>query len=123
MAAKKDKLLESAQKYLAKGQLDRAIGEYRQITELDPADTRNRQKLAELLVRANRKEEAIAEYEAISRQYSGSHFYMKAIAPPGITMTDIYESIVPFVFLQGVGLIIVIIFPEIALWLPHKMAR
>ena len=50
-------------------------------------------------------------------------FYMKAIAPPGITMTDIYESIVPFVFLQGVGLIIVIIFPEIALWLPQQMAR
>ncbi len=50
-------------------------------------------------------------------------FYMKAIAPPGITMTDIYESIVPFVILQGIGLIIVIIFPEIALWLPQQMAR
>jgi tripartite ATP-independent transporter DctM subunit len=48
-------------------------------------------------------------------------FYMKAIAPPGITMTDIYRSIVPFVILQGVGLIIVIIFPEIALWLPKLM--
>jgi tripartite ATP-independent transporter DctM subunit len=50
-------------------------------------------------------------------------FYMKAIAPPGVTMTDIYRSIVPFVALQGVGLIIVIIFPEIALWLPKQMTR
>jgi tripartite ATP-independent transporter DctM subunit len=50
-------------------------------------------------------------------------FYMKAIAPPGITMGDIYRSIVPFVALQGVGLIIVIIFPEIALWLPRQMTR
>ncbi len=50
-------------------------------------------------------------------------FYMKAIAPPGITMTDIYRSIVPFVILQGIGLIIVIIFPEIALWLPKLMVN
>jgi tripartite ATP-independent transporter DctM subunit len=50
-------------------------------------------------------------------------FYMKAIVPKEITMNDIYRSIVPFVFLQAVGLIIVIIFPEIALWLPQQMAR
>jgi tripartite ATP-independent transporter DctM subunit len=50
-------------------------------------------------------------------------FYMKAIAPPGVTMTDIYRSIVPFVALQAIGLIIVIIFPEIALWLPKQMTR
>ena len=48
-------------------------------------------------------------------------FYMKAIVPKGITMTDIYRSIVPFVILQGIGLMIVIIFPEIALWLPKLM--
>ena len=50
-------------------------------------------------------------------------FYMKAIVPKGITMTDIYRSIVPFVILQGIGLIIVIIFPEIALWLPSLITR
>jgi tripartite ATP-independent transporter DctM subunit len=48
-------------------------------------------------------------------------FYMKAIAPKGITMSDIYRSIVPFVAIQAIGLIIVIIFPEIALWLPKLM--
>lgn len=50
-------------------------------------------------------------------------FYMKAIVPPGITMSDIYRSIVPFVILQGIGLIIVVIFPEIVLWLPKLMVR
>jgi len=50
-------------------------------------------------------------------------FYMKAIVPDGITMGDIYRSIVPFVILQGIGLIIVVIFPEIALWLPKLIAR
>ncbi len=50
-------------------------------------------------------------------------FYMKAIAPEGITMKDIYLSVVPFVALQGVGLAIVMIFPQIALWLPHVLFR
>ncbi len=50
-------------------------------------------------------------------------FYMKAIAPPGITMTDIYRSIFPFVILQGVGLALVILFPQIALWLPQMMTK
>jgi tripartite ATP-independent transporter DctM subunit len=50
-------------------------------------------------------------------------FYMKAIVPPGITMGDIYRSIVPFVILQGIGLVIVIIFPEIALWFPKLIIK
>jgi tripartite ATP-independent transporter DctM subunit len=48
-------------------------------------------------------------------------FYMKAIVPPDITMGDIYRAIIPFVILQGIGLIIVIVFPEIALWLPKVL--
>lgn len=80
MSSKKDKLLESAQKFIAKGQIDRAIRDYEQIVDLDSADIRHRQKLAELLVRVNRKVEAIEEYEAISKQYSNNHFYLKAIA-------------------------------------------
>jgi TRAP-type mannitol/chloroaromatic compound transport system permease large subunit len=45
-------------------------------------------------------------------------FYMKGVVPPGITMGDIYKSVGPFVVLQGIGLIIVMLFPQIALWLP-----
>ncbi len=50
-------------------------------------------------------------------------FYMKAIAPPGVTMGDIYRSIVPIVGLQAVALIIAMIFPEIALWFPRSLTR
>ena len=46
-------------------------------------------------------------------------FYMKGVVPKGITMVDIYRSIVPFVVLQLVGLIICMIFPQIALVLPN----
>jgi len=80
LSTKKDKFLESAQKFIAKGQLDRAIKEYAQIVALEPGDIRLRQKLAELLVRVNRKEEAIAEYEVIAKHFSRDLFYLKAIA-------------------------------------------
>jgi TRAP-type mannitol/chloroaromatic compound transport system permease large subunit len=46
-------------------------------------------------------------------------FLMKAMAPPGITLGDIYRSIVPFVLVMVVGLIILMVFPQIALWLPN----
>jgi tripartite ATP-independent transporter DctM subunit len=45
-------------------------------------------------------------------------FYMQAIAPKGITMTDIYKSITPFLLLQALGLALCMLFPEIILWLP-----
>jgi TRAP-type mannitol/chloroaromatic compound transport system permease large subunit len=50
-------------------------------------------------------------------------FYMKSIVPNGITMGDIYRSIVPFVFLQLICLAIIIIFPQIALWLPNLVFK
>lgn len=46
-------------------------------------------------------------------------FLMRAMAPPEITLVDIYRSIVPFVILMVISMIILMIFPEIALWLPH----
>ena len=46
-------------------------------------------------------------------------FLMKAMAPPEITLGDIYRSIVPFVGLMILTIIILMVFPEIALWLPN----
>jgi tripartite ATP-independent transporter DctM subunit len=48
-------------------------------------------------------------------------FILKGVVPPSISMTDIYRSILPFVVLQAICLALVMIFPEIALWLPSKM--
>ncbi|WP_238368428.1 TRAP transporter large permease [Mesobacterium pallidum] len=45
-------------------------------------------------------------------------FLMKAMAPPEITLRDIYGSILPFVLVMVLALVLVMIFPEIALWLP-----
>ncbi len=49
-------------------------------------------------------------------------FLMRAMAPPEITLIDIYRSIVPFFFLMVISLIILIIFPQITLWLPELYA-
>jgi len=46
-------------------------------------------------------------------------FYMKAAAPPGITLAHIYRGIVPFVILQLLGLAIVFAFPILVTWLPR----
>jgi tripartite ATP-independent transporter DctM subunit len=46
-------------------------------------------------------------------------FYLKGVAPEGITMLDIYRAIVPFVFLQLIGLILCMVFPQIILFLPN----
>jgi tripartite ATP-independent transporter DctM subunit len=46
-------------------------------------------------------------------------FLMRAMAPPEITLADIYRSITPFVLVMAFGLAVVMLFPEIALWLPN----
>ena len=46
-------------------------------------------------------------------------FYLKGIAPKEIKIESIYLGIIPFVSLQLVGLIMVIAFPQVALWLPN----
>ena len=48
-------------------------------------------------------------------------FYLKGIVPKDVTMMDIYKAIVPFVGLQAIGLILVILFPQIAVWLPNQI--
>ena len=45
-------------------------------------------------------------------------FLMRAMAPPEITLKDIYGSILPFVLVMVFALSVVMIFPQIALWLP-----
>ncbi|MDP6765414.1 MAG: TRAP transporter large permease subunit [SAR324 cluster bacterium] len=44
-------------------------------------------------------------------------FYLKGIAPKGVQTLDIYRGIIPFVIIQVIGLILVIAFPEVSLWM------
>jgi len=46
-------------------------------------------------------------------------FLMRAMAPDEITIHDIYVSIIPFVLIMVAALAIIMVFPQIALWLPE----
>ncbi len=46
-------------------------------------------------------------------------FLMRAMAPKEISLQDIYRSVIPFVLIMTLGLILVIVFPQLALWLPE----
>lgn len=48
-------------------------------------------------------------------------FIMKGVVPPEISMADIYRSILPYVVLQALCLVLVILFPQLVLWLPQNM--
>ena len=50
-------------------------------------------------------------------------FLMRAMAPKEIDLIDIYRSIIPFVLVMCLGLAILMIFPEIATWLPDYVSR
>jgi tripartite ATP-independent transporter DctM subunit len=48
-------------------------------------------------------------------------FYMKGAAPADVKLVDIYRGIIPFVLLQLTGLIVLLLWPELALWLPQYL--
>jgi len=48
-------------------------------------------------------------------------FLMRAMAPPEISIRDIYSSVFPFVIAMIVALTLVMVFPQIALWLPQSI--
>ncbi len=50
-----------------------------------------------------------------------SLFYIKGVAPPEITIRTIYRGIIPFVGLQLTGLALLIVWPNLVLWLPDSV--
>ncbi len=50
-------------------------------------------------------------------------FYLKGVAPPEVKLIDIYKGIIPFVILQLIGLLFVLMFPQLVIWLPSVAYR
>lgn len=48
-------------------------------------------------------------------------FYLRGVAPPEITLRDMYAGVIPFIVIQIVALAIVAAFPALALWLPDQL--
>lgn len=50
-------------------------------------------------------------------------FYLRSVVPKGVSMADIYKSVAPFVVLQAIALALMMIFPDLILWLPDMVMR
>ena len=54
----------------------------------------------------------------LSPPFGPACFWLKSVAPRDITLQEIYLSVLPFIVLQIIGLLIVMFFPDVALFLP-----
>ena len=80
MAVNKRKILDAAQKYVQKGQLDKALKEYQTLVDLEPRDANLRLKLGDLHLRQGNKEPAILCYLKVADSFMQSGFDAKAVA-------------------------------------------
>tara|TARA_B100001250_G_scaffold101523_1_gene85353 strand:- start:14929 stop:16242 length:1314 start_codon:yes stop_codon:yes gene_type:complete len=52
-----------------------------------------------------------------------SLFYLKAVAPPSINIKNIYSGIIPFVLIQLITILLIVLIPDLTTWLPDLMDR
>jgi TRAP-type mannitol/chloroaromatic compound transport system permease large subunit len=50
-------------------------------------------------------------------------FYLKGVAPPHVTLNQIFAGMLPFMFIQVIALALLYIWPEIGLWLPQILYK
>lgn len=63
----------------------------------------------------------IAQISALTPPFGMALFMMKGVAPKEVTLVDIWKSIGPFIAIMATVLIALLIFPQLALWLPQKI--
>ncbi len=105
--AKRDQILQEAEKLASRGKLEAAIKEYKRAIDQAPNDTNTLNRIGDLLVRANRIPEAIDVYQRIADHFSEDGFFLKAIAiykkinrlDP--QRTETYEKLADLYFKQG----------------------
>ena len=59
----------------------------------------------------------------ISPPFGPACFYLKSVAPPQISLGDIFRGVLPFMCLQVVALGLLVAFPQLATWLPSLLSR
>ena len=57
----------------------------------------------------------------LSPPFGPAAFYLKGVAPPEISLQDIYRALWPFMLMQFAAILLVMAFPDIALWLPRVL--
>jgi len=65
----------------------------------------------------------IMQTSFLTPPFAYSLYYIKAIAPGGVTLNHIYKGAVPFIILQVIGVGLCILFPQIITWLPNLLMK
>ncbi|MEM7136752.1 MAG: tetratricopeptide repeat protein [Myxococcota bacterium] len=80
MSINRNKVLDAARKYQARGQYDKAIAQYQKLVDADKRDVRSLLKIGDLHVRKGDRGSAIETYEKVAEHYAQQGFFLKAIA-------------------------------------------
>ncbi len=80
LGVNKRKILDTAQKHLQKGALDKALREYNALLEADPRDTNVRLKIGDIHLRQGKPDDAVTAYLKVAEQFAKEGFDAKAVA-------------------------------------------
>jgi len=80
LSINRNKVLDAARKYQARGQYDKAIAQYQKLVAADKRDVRSLLKVGDLHVRKGDRGKAIETYEQVANHYAQQGFFLKAIA-------------------------------------------
>jgi tetratricopeptide (TPR) repeat protein len=80
VAINKNKSIAAAQKFIQKGQLDKAIQEYLRVVQEEPQDVRTWLKIGDLYAKKGARSDATQTYIKVAEFYSQQGFYLKAVA-------------------------------------------
>jgi len=58
----------------------------------------------------------------LSPPFGPACFWLKSVAPPDVTLQEIFGSVLPFIMMQIAGMLLVMFIPDIALWLPKVLS-
>jgi TRAP-type mannitol/chloroaromatic compound transport system permease large subunit len=61
------------------------------------------------------------QFSFLTPPFGWALFYLKGVAPPEVSIRDLYKGVLPFIAMQGVTLALVFFFPQIATWLPKAI--
>jgi len=80
MALQRDKVINAAEKLVARGKIEPAIREYERLLDDNPNDVNTLNRIGDLWVRINRNDEAIKSFRRIALRYAQDGYFLKAIA-------------------------------------------
>ena len=80
MAFNKEKVMDTARKFVEKNQIDKAVKEYLRIVQEDPKDVRVWLKIGDLYAKKGAKQDATDTYLKVARFYHEQGFFLKAVA-------------------------------------------